>query len=325
MHYKNITRRTFLRTTAAGVLASALPGCTSRTLTRPNTPAVSFGICADVHKDLVPDADQHLAEFITEANKRNVDFVIQLGDFCRPYDKNKKFLDIYHSFQGPAYHVLGNHDTDGGFTREQTLAFWNSPAKYYSFDCNGVHFVVLDGNDIKPNRAPGYPRYIGPEQQDWLARDLAATNLPTITFSHQSLNASDDHIENAAELRAILELANKPKRKILASFNGHEHADYVETINGIHYVNINSTSYQWLGGSYQAKRFSPEIEKEYPYISYTAPYRESIYAFVTIHPDHSIRIEGKTTEFIPPTPADLNHPNANTKRSTPKISNRTLT
>ncbi|NIP96728.1 MAG: alkaline phosphatase, partial [Akkermansiaceae bacterium] len=48
---------------------------------------------------------------------------------------------------GPRYHVIGNHDTDGGYQREQTVAWWKMTARYYSFDHAGTHFVVLDGND----------------------------------------------------------------------------------------------------------------------------------------------------------------------------------
>jgi hypothetical protein len=43
--------------------------------------------------------------------------------------------------------VLGNHDTDGGFKREETLDYWKSPARYFSRDEHGLHVVVLDGND----------------------------------------------------------------------------------------------------------------------------------------------------------------------------------
>ncbi len=41
---------------------------------------------------------------------------------------------------------------------------------------------------------------------DWLAKDLAATKLKTILFSHQSL---DSELKNGAEVRAILEQENE--------------------------------------------------------------------------------------------------------------------
>ena len=96
---------------------------------------VRFGICADVHKDVMHDADARLKTFINRMNKENVDFIIQLGDFCRPYDYNRGFLGIWNEFKGSRYQVLGNHDTDGGFTREQTLKFWGYPPSTTRLTC----------------------------------------------------------------------------------------------------------------------------------------------------------------------------------------------
>ncbi len=118
-----------------------------------NQHTIRFGLCADVHKDVVHDADIRLKTFIDRINREKVDFITQLGDFCRPYDYNQGFLDIWNQFEGPRYHVLGNHDTDGGFTREQTLKFWGTKDKYYSCGLDGYHFVVLDGNDKKEQGA----------------------------------------------------------------------------------------------------------------------------------------------------------------------------
>ena len=47
---------------------------------------VRFGICADVHKDVMHDADQRLQAFVTEMNEKDVDFIIELGDFTQPQD-----------------------------------------------------------------------------------------------------------------------------------------------------------------------------------------------------------------------------------------------
>jgi 3',5'-cyclic AMP phosphodiesterase CpdA len=98
-----------------------------------------FGLIADVHQDIMHDSEQRLRSFIESMRLARPDFILQMGDFCTPIDRNRTFLEIWKSFDGPRYHVLGNHDTDGGFTREQTLAFWNMPARFYSFEAGGVH------------------------------------------------------------------------------------------------------------------------------------------------------------------------------------------
>jgi hypothetical protein len=47
----------------------------------------------------------------------------------------------------PRYHVLGNHDMDGGFSREQTASFVGMPARHYTFGGGKFQGVVPNGND----------------------------------------------------------------------------------------------------------------------------------------------------------------------------------
>jgi len=129
----------------------------------PQAKSVRFGICADVHKDIMHDADERVRAFVERMNGEQVDFTIQLGDFCRPTPRNGAFLAIWRSFKGPSYHVLGNHDMDGGFTREQTVAYYKMPGRYYAFSHGGFRFIVLDGNDETDPPQSGYARNIGAE------------------------------------------------------------------------------------------------------------------------------------------------------------------
>ena len=101
---------------------------------------------------------------------------------------------------------------DGGFTRRQTLDYWKVKDKYYSFNMSGIHFIVLDGNDKKENSAPGYARYIGKQQSDWLINDLDNNTLPVIIFSHQGYGPAGG-IENDTEIRGILEKSNENPQK----------------------------------------------------------------------------------------------------------------
>lgn len=70
--------------------------------------------------------------------------------------------------------MQGNHDIDGGSSKETVLDYWNSMAKYYSFDTEGTHFIVLGGNDMysSEDRASSYACYIREEQMNWLTCDL---------------------------------------------------------------------------------------------------------------------------------------------------------
>ena len=48
--------------------------------------SIRFGIFADLHVNIIHDPELRLKEFIDAARKANVDFIIQLGDFCYPDD-----------------------------------------------------------------------------------------------------------------------------------------------------------------------------------------------------------------------------------------------
>ena len=287
---------------------------------------IKFGICTDVHKDIMHDADERLKIFIEKASASDLDFIIQLGDFCRPYDYNLDFLDIWNKFAGDKHHVLGNHETDGGFTREESVNFLASKGKYYSFDKNGFHFIILDGNDINPSpgKAEGYPRFIGEEQKKWLIKDIRSTKYQTFIFSHQSLES--DGIENRDEIRGILENENAFAgfKKIIACFSGHHHTDYAVDIKGIYYIQINSMSYSWVGENYMKIRYSDEIDAKYPWIKYTIPYKDPLYAIVEIK-NGTISIEGINSTFVGPGPEELGIPEQpENNQIVPFISNRNI-
>lgn len=287
---------------------------------------VKFGVSADVHKDIMHDADERLRTFVTAAQNENSDFIVQLGDFCRPYENNISFMEVWNSFTGVKHHVLGNHDMDGGFSRETVIEYWKSEAKYYSYDSGGIHFIVLDGNDKNPseNRAPGYARYIGSKQLNWLKSDLRTTKNPVVIFSHQSLE-NVQGIENTAEVQQVLETENKLAgfTKVIACFSGHHHTDYHVRKNGIYYIQINSMSYSWLGGDFKTIRYSKEIDEKYPWIKYTVPYKEPLFAFVEIDENY-IKIYGKQSEFVGSTPEELGVPKSNNGPIVPKISSAKL-
>ncbi|MBS1821741.1 MAG: metallophosphoesterase [Acidobacteria bacterium] len=213
-----------------------------------NKAAIRFGICADLHQDLISDGPSRLKAFIDEMNQMKPDFIIQMGDFCTPKEQNREIVDIWNTFPGPKYHVIGNHDRDGGFTFEQVLSFWGATAEHYSFDRNGYHFIVLNGNERAPKEDyKGYAKSIGPEQRRWLKEDLAATKLPVIVFCHQGIDNDMDGIHEGNHLRIIFEDANRKAgfTKVRVVFSGHHHRDYLNVYNAIHYVQINSISYQF--------------------------------------------------------------------------------
>lgn len=299
-------RHLLRRATAWGIPLVALPW---PSWAQNQTRTLRFGVISDVHKDIMHDADWRLQTFIDHMKAEKVDFIVQLGDFCIPKKANAGFLNIWNGFPGPRYHVLGNHDTDGGYQREQTVEWWKMPDRFYSFDQNGIRLIVLDGNDRPQNHRGGYPRFIADDQLKWLDEQIASTQSPIIVLSHQSLEReSQGGVQNGGAVRKLLEAANQRagRRQVVACFSGHHHRDYVRQINDIVYPQINSASYHWVGADYQHVRFSKEVDQSHPNNKKTVPYKDPLFAIVTIDPVKGfLSIQGKSSRFVGPAPWDI--------------------
>ncbi len=318
------TRREVIRRGAAVTGALVLGG--RGLAAQPAAPRkrIVVGLVADVHQDIIHDGPARLNAFIGAMKERQVDAILQMGDFAVPHRRNDPFMDVWNSFEGPKHHVLGNHDTDGNFPRAQTMRWWGMGERFYSFDLGGWHFVVLDGNDANPGPWRGYHRYIAEDQRRWLAADLAKADAPTIVFSHQTLE-SDDGVANSGEVRAVLEEANRAAgwTKVHSCLCGHHHTDGLREIESIRYIHINSMSYRWLGGDHRRARFPAHIERAYPWVSYTAPYRDPLFTVLTLDGETStMRLDGASTQFIAPSPREMELPNA--EELVPVITERIL-
>jgi calcineurin-like phosphoesterase family protein len=140
--------------------------------------------------------------------KEQPNFIIQMGDFCRPEPRNKVIMYIWNRFPGRKYHVLSNHDAEMGCTREQAVEFWKAEGKYYPVDQKHYHLIMLDGNDHNPaHRIPWqYERYISDEQLQWLEDDLDKTNLPVIVFCHQANEYAYPVVPSISSRRIMLTL-----------------------------------------------------------------------------------------------------------------------
>ena len=215
---------------------------------------------------------------------------------------------------------------DFGFSKEQTMDWWQMEKRYYSFNHGDFHFIVLDGNDQNPEPWTAlYPRYIGSEQQEWLKKDLEETSKSTIVFIHQSLETPNGGVANHAEIRKILEgqKASSGQLKTKSCLSGHHHADYVKEINGIHYIQINSMSYKWVGSEFAYLRFGPHVEQTYPTVRNTCPYKDPLYTVLTLDSTTgTMHLEGQETSFISPTPKEIGVPNA--ENMSPTITERYL-
>ena len=73
---------------------------------------VRFAIASDFHAPDVPGGKERVETFIKAASDENVDFIIELGDFCRLDSASQVYRDVWNSFKGEKHHAIGNHDLD---------------------------------------------------------------------------------------------------------------------------------------------------------------------------------------------------------------------
>lgn len=292
---------------------------------------VKIGMCSDVHLPTMHDADFRINTFMNAMKAEKPDFIIELGDFAKASPEFEKYFKLWDSFPGDKYHVIGNHEMDGGLSEAEALDIRHMKSPYYSFDKNGFHFVVLDGNDKKDANARGYKQYIGAPQLEWFKNDLANAKYPVVVFSHQGLvvyhGVDEDYgVENAVQVRKVIEDHNTsyPDKKVIACFNGHTHWDFVDRINGVWYIHIPSMSYNWLGEKYEHIRYSPEVDKNFKWIKYTAPFKDPLFTTVEISTKGWIKIAGKKSEWVGPSPFELGYPEFMKKYIRPQITKRKL-
>lgn len=246
---------------AAGPVVLSLSCASNGILSRGRRP-VRFGVVTDCH---YADADPagkrfyrqslgKLGECVTRMNAEKVDFLIELGDFKDqgrpPVEADtlaylKDIEAVFQRFNGPTYHVLGNHDTDSiskpQFLDRVTNTGIDPARSYYSFDAHGLHCIVLDANyrsdgvDYDRGNFDWTDANLPVAELDWLRKDLTATAGPAVVFVHQLLDGTDSvSIKNAGQVREILEASGK----VQAVFQGHHHEGRYSQINGIHYYTL---------------------------------------------------------------------------------------
>ncbi len=232
---------------------------------RGSSQEIRFGVITDIHHGFLTDVNNRLQKFIDTCNALDVDFIIQIGDFSLAMNEAEagSFLAIWNSFDGPRYHVLGNHDMDRN-TKQKVMKFLGMEKNYYSFDMKGYHFVVMDGNYIKKDDGSfidyDHGNYFhmnrdwhGDRQLLWFSQDLANTSLPTVRFSHLHRQAKD-----RKEVETVISNANRAAgyKKVLLSLNGHGHQDVEEIIDGVPYVEIPTASHKWNGEEGRAEPYT---------------------------------------------------------------------
>jgi len=213
-----------------------------------------------IYRDSLPK----LTAAVAALSKLNPDVAVQLGDFIdstgpEDADRLREINAVFAQLHARRCYVMGNHCLERLSKREYLQIVGQSQANF-SFDCKGVHLIVLDACFTAAGKSyAGHYEWtdsdIPLEQQEWHAADLGGTSLPTVVFVHQRLDSPDDaryRVASDAVVRGILEASDRVKLVV----QGHDHPGAFRMINGIAYLTLPSlvTSRDRSGGGYSLLR-----------------------------------------------------------------------
>lgn len=250
---REIGRRAFLRNGTLVLAATATAPCSL--LAEEPADVLRVGLITDLHYADKPPAGTRyyretlgkLAEASEQFEQDRPNFIVELGDLIDAADSvateqhylktiNKQFSAICRD----RHYVLGNHCVDT-LTKEEFLGGVEQKSSYYSFDRDGVHFVVLDSCFRGDGEPYGRKNFVWTDanipgaELDWLQADLKANDQPAIVFAHQRLDVNNNHgVNNNKQVRSVLESSGN----VLAVFQGHSHHNDLKLIGGIHYITL---------------------------------------------------------------------------------------
>lgn len=232
-----------------------------------NDEIVRFGLITDTHAHDIDSplegkwmshTQERLTAFTDAMNDWSPDFIVELGDFINgwavfgvaPGDPSRipdilAWADeLYDQFDGTSYHVIGNHDLYN-LDKTQYREILGTETTYYSYDVGNFHFIALDvqfatdGSDLK-NAFPSIAGFVPEPEFEWLRADLEASDGATIVFVHQPLDDTEEEIAawnrptvlNQDDLRQLF----AQDGDVIAVFQGHDHTNVYNIIDGIHYI-----------------------------------------------------------------------------------------
>ncbi len=281
---------------------------------------MKFSIFSDFHHHpgVFPfGSEKELDIILNRAEKENVDFIIQAGDFCHGNDEHNDFVKKYTEFHIPTYSALGNHDNDKR-AFEDSLKLFKMPHNYYYFDCKGYRMIIFDpnycnvdgeyihydmGNYKKMNSAR---TWIPPEQLEWIRDTIDASPYPCIIIGHASFYR-EDGVQNSADCLKIFKEANEKRpHSVLMVITGHHHCNTTTFIDNVCHFDINSSSIFWVEKAHD--KYPCEMCEEIKLLSNTIAWSNPVHAIITVE-GTTVTIEGMDGEyFLGITPQMLGDP-----------------
>lgn len=277
---RRLDRRSFLKVSATALGITAANGLVTPTSFQPvnltfgASPAggekhFRFAYISDSHlyeKDVNDRFARSLMRAVDDVNSLSPqpDFVFYGGDLAQLGQPKELELgaQILKNLKAPLKIMVGEHDwyLDMG---EKWQALFGKPTE--SWNHKGVHFVKLmsvleedfwTARGMTPmermqtvaglDNGVQKPFTVGPEQREWLKRDLAqvAEDTPIVVFSHSPLYKLYKNwnfwTDDADEVQAILR-----RFKTVTVIHGHTHQMLTNRIGNIHFHGLLATAWPW--------------------------------------------------------------------------------
>lgn len=240
---------------------------------------LKFTVFADLHykKGMYAATTDDISEIFDRAESSDSAFVVHLGDLCNDYLGSPEIVKkcYLNNPQGlPVYGIYGNHELEGSGNSMEVVTpcltndcvIWGtkdgkpSPdIAYYHKDIESFRLVFTDTNySLSPDGVYEHNRTgsWGPPdgnteinalscgQLAWLRSllfDAAERGMKCVVFSHAAFAEKFAYSADAERVRNLFCEVNKVKKgTVVASINGHWHADDYEISDDILYFNVNS-------------------------------------------------------------------------------------
>lgn len=224
---------------------------------------------------------------MSRANKAGASFVLTAGDMCNDFLGSPEILNAFlkNQYNLPVYNVYGNHELECGntmeyvtplLTNDKNVVWGTEDGKigdgsiaYYYFDYGGFRVVCVDTNySYNPELGQWEHNYtgsygpptgntkansLGPTQLTWLEEtlfDAARNGTPCIIIGHDSFAGKFRSTSpDASAVKEIFSRVNAYRKgTVLMSINGHIHTDNTAVVDGVLYLDMNTTrNCEWQG------------------------------------------------------------------------------
>jgi predicted phosphodiesterase len=236
-------------------------------------PLFRFGVLADVQYADQPNsgpryfrqAIKKLRECVADFNRRDLAFVVQLGDLIdRDFENFDTVLGELRQLRAPLYHVLGNHDFYVQETEKPLLCpTLGLESAFYESVIGRWRLIFLDGNELCVNAAPQSSRKrvaaqemiyrlakeqapnahewngaISEKQLQWLTQRLERALLKgeeVLLFCHYPLLPLNEG--SLLNWQQVLEVI-RGYSCVRAWFSGHYHNGNYERCDHLHLLNF---------------------------------------------------------------------------------------